>query len=86
MSVTGVDVYWFDDTGRGSCRVPQSWRLLYRDGSAWKPVANPRGFDVEKDRFNEALFDRIRTDGLRLEVQLQPGFSGGVLEWRVNPS
>ena len=44
------------------------------------------GFGVEKDRFNEAFFDRIQTDALRLEVQLQPGFSSGVLEWRVNPS
>jgi hypothetical protein len=85
MSVTRVEVYWFDDTGRGDCRVPQSWRLLYRDGTTWKLVANPHGFGVQKDRFNEARFDRIHTDALRLEVQLQPEFSGGLLEWRVNP-
>ena len=23
-----MDVYWFDDTGRGQCRVPESWDLL----------------------------------------------------------
>ncbi|MBN2560801.1 MAG: glycoside hydrolase family 127 protein [Phycisphaerae bacterium] len=86
MKITSVDVYWFDDTGRGGCRVPQSWRLLYRDGNTWKPVANPRGFGVQKDRFNEARFDDVQTEALRLEVQLQPGFSGGVLEWRVNAS
>ncbi len=28
--VASVEVYWFDDTGRGECRVPASWRLLYR--------------------------------------------------------
>jgi uncharacterized protein len=26
-----VQVYWFDDTGRGACRVPKSWRILYQD-------------------------------------------------------
>jgi len=36
MKVTAVEVYWLDDTGRGHCRVPQSWRLLYRDGGAWR--------------------------------------------------
>ncbi|MCH7871779.1 MAG: glycoside hydrolase family 127 protein, partial [Planctomycetes bacterium] len=30
--VSRVEVYWFDDTGRGQCRLPKSWRLLYRDG------------------------------------------------------
>src|SRR4051812_36700602 len=30
-TVSEAQVYWFDDTGRGGVRVPQSWRLLYRD-------------------------------------------------------
>ncbi|MCK4660869.1 MAG: glycoside hydrolase family 127 protein [Phycisphaerae bacterium] len=85
IKVTAVEVYWFDDTGRGHCRMPQSWRLLYRDGGVWKPVKNPGGYGVEKDRFNKTMFDAIHTDAVRLEVQLRPGFSGGVLEWRVNP-
>ena len=86
MEVAGVDVYWFDDTGRGGCRVPQSWRLLYQEGDEWKTVANPReDYAVEKDRFNELRFNAVRTDALRLEVQLQLEYSGGVLEWRVNP-
>jgi hypothetical protein len=85
MMVGAVEVYWFDDTGRGHCRVPNSWRLLYRDGEAWTPVSNPSGYGVERDRFNKTRFDTVRTDGLRLEVRLQPTFSGGVLEWRVHP-
>ena len=35
-----AEIYWFDDTGRGSCRVPASWQLLYKDGDA---VAARRG-------------------------------------------
>ncbi|MBN1806546.1 MAG: glycoside hydrolase family 127 protein [Sedimentisphaerales bacterium] len=26
--ISGASVYWFDDTGSGGCRVPESWRLL----------------------------------------------------------
>jgi hypothetical protein len=29
-------------------------------------------------------FPAIATKQLRLEVQLQPQFSGGILEWKVN--
>ncbi len=31
-AVSAVSVYWFDDTGKGSCRVPKSWKLVYKDG------------------------------------------------------
>jgi hypothetical protein len=38
---------------------------------------------MEIDRFNATTFDAIETDALRIEVQLQKNFSGGILEWRV---
>src|SRR5205823_1426620 len=30
--VSSASVYWFDDTGRGACRVPAAWRLFWLDG------------------------------------------------------
>lgn len=81
--VSGAGVYWFDDTGEGECRVPKSWRLLYRDGDAWKPVTNTVPYAVEKDRLTPVSFDAVMTQSLRLEVELQPGFSAGVYEWKV---
>jgi hypothetical protein len=82
--VSRVEVYWFDDEpGGGGCRTPESWRLLYRKGGKWQPVARPSGYGVEKDRFNVTTFDEIETDALRIEVQLGKGFSGGILEWKV---
>ncbi|MFV1965663.1 MAG: beta-L-arabinofuranosidase domain-containing protein [Pirellulaceae bacterium] len=81
--VTGVEVYWFDDTGRGRCRVPQSWKLLYRDGERWKLVKAMTEGGVSKDQYNQVAFEAVKTDALRIEVQLQPAFSGGILEWRV---
>jgi DUF1680 family protein len=81
--VSKVDVYWFDDSGRGQCRVPQSWRLMVRDGDAWKPAENLDAYGLQQDRFNRVRVSPIDTTALRLEVQLQENFSGGVLEWRV---
>lgn len=81
--VASCEVYWFDDTGVGQCRVPASWRVLWLDGEAWRPVNNPSTYAVERDRFNNVTFDQVTTSDLRLEVQLEKGFSGGILEWRV---
>ena len=81
--VEAVEVYWFDDSGRGGCRVPESWRLLYRDGEQWKPVETRDRLGVEKDRYNLVRFAPLTAAGLRIELQLQPQFSGGVLEWKV---
>lgn len=36
------------------------------------------------DRYNRVDFEPVQTDALRVEVKLQPGVAGGVLEWRVN--
>lgn len=76
-------VYWFDDTGRGRCRVPERWQLLYRDNGEWQAVKNAKSYDVKTDQFNKVKFEPITTDGLRLQVTLQPQFSAGLLEWNV---
>ncbi|MFA7006489.1 MAG: transcriptional initiation protein Tat, partial [Verrucomicrobiia bacterium] len=80
---SAAEVYWFDDTGKGGCRVPQSWKLLYKDGAQWKHVANATDFGVKRDQFIRITFTPVTTTALRLEVQLQPKFSGGILEWRM---
>jgi hypothetical protein len=81
--VTGVEVYWFDDSGHGGCRVPESWVVLWRDGKQWKPVPEATGYPTALGRFNSATFAPVTTDALRLEVKLKGGFSGGILEWRL---
>ena len=81
--VTGCEVYWFDDTGKGSCRVPALWRVLFQDGDSWKPVEATTEFPTKLNEFNAATFKPVTTTALRLEVKLQPNFSGGVLEWRM---
>ena len=82
-AVSAVEVYWFDDTGIGQCRVPKSWRLLYRTAAEWKPVPNASSQTPVSDQWNKIQFEPVETSALRLEVELQPDFSGGILEWRV---
>jgi DUF1680 family protein len=83
--VSGVAVYWFDDRDSdGLCRVPASWRVLYRDGDQWKPVATSDEFTSERDQFNSVTFEAVKTDALRLEIQLQKDYSAGVLEWSID--
>ncbi|MCC6357643.1 MAG: glycoside hydrolase family 127 protein [Phycisphaerales bacterium] len=81
--ITGVSVYWFDDTGRGNCRVPESWRLLYRVGDEWRPVSLRGVYGIAKDTYNAVAIDTVETMGLRIEAKLRPEFSAGILEWRV---
>lgn len=81
--VAGVEVYWFDDTGRGECRLPESWRLLAEVGGQWQEVGHPSSYGVEGDRYNRCTFDAVAANGLRLVVQSRDGWAGGIHEWRV---
>jgi hypothetical protein len=82
-TVSETEVYWFDDTGRGECRVPANWRVFYREGDQWKPVETSEAYGVEKDRYNRVAFKSVTTTGLRLEVTMQPQWSAGIQEWKV---
>jgi hypothetical protein len=80
--VSAVEVYWWDERRiKAHCRVPQSWRLLYRAAGEWKPVTGASAFATEMDRFNRVTFDAVETLAFRIEVQLQPDWSGGILEF-----
>lgn len=84
VTVERACVYWFDDTGRGECRLPKQWRLEYRDGEAWKPVdLRGKQFPVQADAWCEVEFEPVSTDRLRLLVQMQDGYAAGVHEWKV---
>jgi hypothetical protein len=86
VTVLSTGVYWFDD-GRLNrhCRVPESWRLLSRDDRGnWVPVETDNDFGTTIDTMNRVAFEPVTTDGLRIEVQLKPKYSGGILEWDID--
>lgn len=84
-TVHGVRVYWFDDTGRGSCRVPAAWSVSRRDGAQWQPVslAPNSKYETAQDGWNAVVFEPLETTALRIDVELQHEFSSGVLEWQI---
>jgi len=83
QKVSSVAVYWFDDHPGGGCRPPASWKLFYRVGESWVAVEDSSGFTTELDKYNRVTFKAVETTGLRIEAQLQPNFSAGILEWKV---
>jgi hypothetical protein len=83
VSVAGAKVYWFDDTGRGACRLPGAWRLESLDGSVWQPVTPAPAYKVARDSWGEIAFEPRTTTALRLIVQMQPQWAAGVHEWKI---
>jgi len=83
QEVSSVEVYWLDDTGRGECRLPASWRLLYDKDGQWVEVDKPSGYGCAGDKYNVVKFTPVTTGRLRLEIKMQKEWAAGVHEWRV---
>ncbi len=81
--VSGIEVYWFDDTGKGECRVPRSWKVMYKVGESWVPVYTTDAWGVAKDQYNRVTFETVKTSSLRVDIQSQPGFAVGIHEIKL---
>jgi hypothetical protein len=69
VEITATRVYWFDD--KRFCKLPASWRLLFRDrdGGEWRPVT-PRGpYRVERDAYSAVQVEPVRATAVRLEIE-----------------
>jgi hypothetical protein len=78
---SSVKIYWFDDTGRGECHLPKSWWVLYRTADGrFAPVRNAGVDRIARDTFNQARFEPVTTDALRIEIALQDRWSAGIQE------
>jgi DUF1680 family protein len=83
VRVSEASVYWFDEKEGGECRVPASWRIVYKAGDKWLPVAAAGAYGTVRDAWNTVRFGPVRTTALRLEVVLQEKWSAGVHEWKI---
>jgi hypothetical protein len=81
--ISSVEVYWFDDTGIGECRLPKSWALKVKRGGQWQDAPKAAGFGVEKDNYNKTTFEPVEAEGVRLEIQLPEKFAAGIHEVRI---
>ena len=91
--VSAVEVYWYDDSPEnvakvggkvtGGCRAPKAWRLFYREGDAWKPVEASGEPGVALNKFNRLGLRPVETKALRIEIDLRPEVTAGILAWRI---
>ena len=66
-TISSAAIYFADD--KRFCKLPASWRVLYKNAGAWKTV--DAGYTVSKDQFNSATFAPVTTSAVRLEVEPQ---------------
>lgn len=84
-TVNKIQVYWLDfEHYDGNFRVPKTWKLYYKNNNKWEEVVAKSPYTVEKDKYNILEFEPITTAELKMDVQLQDGESGGVIEWKIN--
>lgn len=86
-TVSSSKVYWFDDSPWGGCRIPASWKLLYRTTNGdWQEVKAKTAYVVSKDQFDTITFEPVQTSALRMLVQLPKDAASGIIEWSVDSS
>jgi hypothetical protein len=84
--ISRSDIFWAAD---GKDRdFPQAFHLETFENGQWKPVQfdadYAKAIDVYSDyHFTDVRFTPVTTTKLRLVVQLKPGKSAGILEWRL---
>ena len=76
-----VDVYWWAD-GRG-IGLPTAWRVEFWNGKTFVRTKGPGPVAITRDAFNEARFDPVTTNRLRLVIDGDGKLSIGLLQWRV---
>lgn len=82
--VSSSQVYWFDDSPWGGCRIPAAWKIYYKSNDGlWLPVKNTSSYEIAKDKYNTVEFEPIVTSALKLEVQLPVDNATGIHEWIV---
>jgi len=82
--ISGSTVYWYDDGPWGGCRVPDSWKLYYKNNAgAWVAVVNATSYGTKKGIGNEVSFTPVTTGALKMEIKLPAEYASGLFEWEV---
>lgn len=85
ITFKAFQVYWFDDTGNGDCRVPKSWTIEGKVDGEWRRLKTEREPGVLKDTYNDVAVENVDVQAVRIRIQLQEGYSAGILEWKIPP-
>ncbi len=78
-------VFWLTSGQNTELQPPGRWRIFARVDEEWHSVYNyGQPWNTETGKFNQVIFETVRTGSLRLEVMPLPGKQCGILEWEVN--
>lgn len=82
--VSSSTVYWYDDAPWGSCRLPRSWKVYYKnEAGEWTPVPEADAYPVSKGNPNTVHFAPVSTPAVKLEVVLPEKYAAGMYEWEI---
>lgn len=82
--VSSSTVYWYDDAPWGSCRLPHSWKVYYKnEAGEWTPVPEADAYPVSKGNPNTVHFTPVSTSAVKLEVVLPEKYAAGMYEWEI---
>lgn len=84
--ISSVEIFWYDDTGVGECRTPESWKVFYKDETNnWRAVypTNQNPYKTEKNKYNTVEFETVNTSSLKIEIQSKKDFAGGIHELKL---
>lgn len=85
VTASSTRVYWFDDSGRGECRVPKAWRLEAKINGDWMPVqlADHEKFGLTLNAWNDVKFKAVTSQEFRLMIDQQDKWASGIHEWQL---
>ena len=83
-TVSTSTVYWFDDQPWGGCKVPDSWKIYYRNSAGeWVEVEALGAYPREKGIASEVSFKPVSTDAVKIEIVQPEEYSCGLFEWDI---
>ena len=57
--------------------------MFYKEGEKWPAVYTVDKYGVEKDKYNSVIFETVRTQSIKIEIQSQKDFAGGIHEIKL---
>ncbi|WP_163713708.1 glycoside hydrolase family 127 protein [Mangrovibacterium lignilyticum] len=84
-TVSSSTVYWYDDAPWGGCRIPEWYKVYYKDTTGeWVAVENTSDYIVKKGIANELSFKPVKTTAIKLEIKLPEKYATGIFEWSLD--
>lgn len=83
-TVSRASVIWYDDAPWGGCRIPDSWKIYFKDLEGnWTQVEHIEKYPIEKGIPCTVSFKPVKTTAVKIEIVLPKEYASGLFEWEV---